>query len=220
MITAATVPSWITAENAAPGSCQPNNSGAMRRWAVELMGRNSVIPCTIPRTTASSQLMSRATYRWLSPSGTHLPRVEILLLLGGQGIEPHAHRLQFEPGDLLVDVAGHRVHLLLQLVVVLDHPLAAERLIGEGHVHHRRGMTLSGGEVHQATLAEDNHPFPAFERVLLHVLADGGSFLGERAERVEIELDVEVAAVGDDRSVLHLLEVLLADDVNVAGRSA
>src|SRR5215831_921220 len=185
MITAATVPSWITAENAAPGSCQPNNSGAMRRWAVELMGRNSVIPCTIPRTTASSQLMSRPTISLAqsNSSGADLPRVEILLLLRGQGVEPHAHRLQFEPGDLLVDVVGHRVHLALQLVVVLDHPLAAERLIGEGHIHHRRGMTLGGGEVDQATLAEDDHPLSALERVLLHVLADGGPFLGERAER-------------------------------------
>jgi len=56
MITAATVPSWMTAENAAPGSHHPNSSGAIRRWAVELIGRNSVIPWTMPRTIASTQL--------------------------------------------------------------------------------------------------------------------------------------------------------------------
>jgi hypothetical protein len=40
-----------------PGSCQPNSSGVMRRWAVELMGRNSVMPWTRPRTTARRRPM-------------------------------------------------------------------------------------------------------------------------------------------------------------------
>ena len=47
------VPSCVTAVNAAPGSSQPANAGTMRRWAVLEMGRNSVSPCTIPRTMAS-----------------------------------------------------------------------------------------------------------------------------------------------------------------------
>ena len=50
MSTAASVPSWQTAVNAAPGSSQPRNAGTMRRWALEETGRNSVSPCTIPRT--------------------------------------------------------------------------------------------------------------------------------------------------------------------------
>src|SRR3954447_23955832 len=44
------------AVNAAPGSSQPKISPTIRRWALEEIGRNSVSPCTIPRTTASNQL--------------------------------------------------------------------------------------------------------------------------------------------------------------------
>ena len=50
--TAASVPSWTTAVKAAPGSSQPKKAGMMRRWAVLETGRNSVSPCTIPRTMA------------------------------------------------------------------------------------------------------------------------------------------------------------------------
>ena len=52
MSTAAIVPSCVTAVNAAPGSSQPRKAGTMRRWAVLEIGRNSVIPCTMPRTIA------------------------------------------------------------------------------------------------------------------------------------------------------------------------
>ena len=55
--TAATVPSWMIASNAAPGSGQPSSAGTMRRCAVELMGRNSVMPWTSPRTTARRRPM-------------------------------------------------------------------------------------------------------------------------------------------------------------------
>ena len=44
----------MTAVKAAPGSSQPANAGTMRRWAVLEIGRNSVSPCMIPRTIASS----------------------------------------------------------------------------------------------------------------------------------------------------------------------
>ncbi len=52
--TAVIVPSWVTAVKAAPGSSQPRKAGTMRRWAVLEIGRNSVSPCTIPRTMSSS----------------------------------------------------------------------------------------------------------------------------------------------------------------------
>ncbi len=52
MSTASSVPIWITAVNAAPGSPQPNHSGKIRRWALLEIGRNSVSPWMSPRTTA------------------------------------------------------------------------------------------------------------------------------------------------------------------------
>src|SRR5215211_6584264 len=55
MRTASSVPIWVIAVNAAPGSPQPNASPTMRRCALDEIGRNSVRPCTRPRTTASIQ---------------------------------------------------------------------------------------------------------------------------------------------------------------------
>src|SRR6476661_2783378 len=59
MRTAAIVPSWTTAVNAAPGSSQPAKAGTIRRCAVLEMGRNSVRPWTMPRTIASNALTRR-----------------------------------------------------------------------------------------------------------------------------------------------------------------
>jgi hypothetical protein len=52
MSTASSVPIWMTAVNAAPGSPQPNISGRIRRCALLEIGRNSVSPWIVPRTTA------------------------------------------------------------------------------------------------------------------------------------------------------------------------
>src|SRR5215510_14596092 len=81
-------------------------------------------------------------------------------------------------------------------------------------------MALRGGEVYQPPFAEHDDPLAVLQRVLIDELADGGFVLGNRAKDIEVQLDVEVTAVGDDRPVLHPLEVLLADDVNVAGGNA
>src|SRR5438552_16923697 len=53
MTAASHVPNWMTADAAAPGSPQPRRTGTISRWAVELMGMNSVRPWTRPRTRAS-----------------------------------------------------------------------------------------------------------------------------------------------------------------------
>ena len=55
MITAASVPSWVIAVNADPGSSPPKNWPTIDWCALEEIGRNSVSPCTMPSTSASSQ---------------------------------------------------------------------------------------------------------------------------------------------------------------------
>jgi hypothetical protein len=42
--------SFIAAENAEPGSCQPSTAGTSRMCAVEEIGSNSVMPWTTPNT--------------------------------------------------------------------------------------------------------------------------------------------------------------------------
>ena len=71
--TASMVPSWMTAVNSAPGSSQPAKAGTMRRCAVLETGRNSVSPCVIPRTMASSHdTTGEPSHR---PPGTGWPLV-------------------------------------------------------------------------------------------------------------------------------------------------
>jgi hypothetical protein len=58
--TASIVPNCVTAVNAAPGSSQPMRAGTMRRCPDDEMGRNSVSPCTRPRTMAWKASMDGA----------------------------------------------------------------------------------------------------------------------------------------------------------------
>src|SRR5919112_3779126 len=61
MSTAASVPSCVTAVNAAPGSLPKNTPETIRRCADDEIGRNSVRPWTRPRTTTSSQVTRRTS---------------------------------------------------------------------------------------------------------------------------------------------------------------
>ena len=96
--------------------------------------------------------------------------------------------------------------------------LRAERLVGEAHVHDRGRMPLGGAEVDQPALGDEVEPLAA-EVELLDVLADLADVaLGHGPQRGEVQLGIEVARVGHDRAVVHGLEVLAPEDVDVAGR--
>src|SRR5438309_8877711 len=105
MMAAIHVPNWITALAAAAGSPHPSMTGTISRCAVELMGMNSVSPCTRPRTMASVMFI----LLYPAPQGEllHLPDHR-------QDQRPAAHGL--------AEVAlQHGPHLLLQNVGV-DQP--------------------------------------------------------------------------------------------------
>ena len=126
-------------------------------------------------------------------------------------------RLELEPGDLVVDVLGHHVDLVLEARVVLDHELGAERLVGEAHVHDRRRVTLGRRQVDQPAFGQQVDAAAVGHGVLLDELAHRALLHRELLERRDVDLDVEVAGVGDDGAVLHGLEVLAAQHVDVAG---
>src|SRR3954451_5880709 len=121
MSTASVVPSWITAVKAEPGSSQPTNAGTMRRCAVLEIGRNSVSPCTMPRTIASKIDMSAPPYCDAPESIltlellAALPRgVDLLerLLARVPAVDHHLLLLQVlvdreEVGDLVAQLLGH-----------------------------------------------------------------------------------------------------------------
>ncbi len=68
MSTASSVPIWITAVNAAPGSPHPNSSGKIRRCALLEIGRNSVRPWMMPSTTALRRSVTAG-----QPTGASVP---------------------------------------------------------------------------------------------------------------------------------------------------
>ena len=58
---------------------------------------------------------------------------------------------------------------------------------------------------------------PSAQSELLDEVADRPPLAGELLERRDVDLDVEVAGVADDRAVLHRAEVLVAQHALVAG---
>src|ERR1051325_11730449 len=115
MRTAKRVPQWRATSKARPGSSHPSTQGTRMRWALEEMGKNSARPWTMPRTMAWWIGMGEVQLR------PFLPRCKVLLLLGRELVDLDAHRLQLEARGLAIDLLGHRVHLLLQLLAVLRH---------------------------------------------------------------------------------------------------
>jgi hypothetical protein len=81
-------------------------------------------------------------------------------------------------------------------------------------------MALGGREVDEPALRDEVEPPPVGERELLHELPCDSRRGGEAAQRRDVDLDVEVAGIRQDRAVLHALQVGAADHVLVSGRRA
>src|SRR5262249_24604777 len=121
-------------------------------------------------------------------SGSLVPGSEVLRLLVGQGVDLDAQRRELEPRDLGVDLARHRVDVALQAGRVVDHVLGGERLVGEGHVHHGRGMTLGRREVDEASLRDQEEALPILELELLDELTGFPRLGRELAQRRDLDL--------------------------------
>ena len=81
-------------------------------------------------------------------------------------------------------------------------------------------MALGGGEIDEPAVADEVEPPAVGQRELVDERARLAGLDGEVAERPDLDLDVEVARVGEDRTVLHALDVRPRDDVLVARRRA
>ena len=149
-----------------------------------------------------------------------VPRGEVEGLLLREHVDLDAHRLELQPGDLLVDVLRDVVDPPLERRGIPDDPLGRERLVREGHVHDERRMALGRREVHEPPLADEVDAPAVRHRELVDERACLARLDREVAERADLDLDVEVARVGEDRAVLHPLHVRAGDDVLVAGRRA
>ena len=76
--------------------------------------------------------------------------------------------------DLLVKVLGHGVDRLLEVLWLATRYSAAERLVGEAHVHHGGRVTFGGGKVDEAAFGEQIDLAAVVQVVLLDELAWSG----------------------------------------------
>src|SRR4051812_9804017 len=150
MRTAAMVPSWTTAVNAAPGSSRPRKAGTIRRWAVLEIGRNSVSPWTMPRMIAWA-VVTQPCQR------------------GSRARIPAYRRARRRPEEPSVRVgtaavaAPVRVRLVrpVDRVELLQRPAGAdgdagERALGQVHRHLRLGADPVGQALKQRSPAGEH----------------------------------------------------------------
>src|SRR5215510_13461404 len=122
--------------------------------------------CSCKITTGVLVVLSRP--RWATrtsitsgPSGPLIPGGEVALLLGGEGVDPHAHRRQLEPRDVAVEVRRNTVHIFPERRRLAHHVLCGERLVGERHVHHARRMPFRRRQVDQPPFGQHEDPLAA-----------------------------------------------------------
>ena len=81
-------------------------------------------------------------------------------------------------------------------------------------------MAFGGGQVDEAAFAQQVDLAAVFQRVLFDEGARGALGGRQLLERGDVDFDVEVAGVRDDRAVFHQFEVLFGQHVLVAGDGA
>src|SRR3954453_22228859 len=138
-------------------------------------------------------------------------------LLGAQLGQLRAERVEVQPGDLLVEVLGQHVDLVLVGVVLREQLDLGDRLVRERVGHHERRVAGRVAEVQQAALAEQDDRVAVGEVPLVDLRLDVLA-LGDLLQAGDVDLVVEVADVPDDRLVLHPPHLLGGDDVAVARR--
>ncbi len=92
-----------------------------------------------------------------------------------------------------------------------------KRLVRKTHIHHRGGWPSAAARLIKRPSPSTNTLRPSLQGIFLDEVARRAACLWRSSQAQEINFHVEVAGIGDDRAVLHLVEMFLADDMNVAG---
>jgi hypothetical protein len=149
--------------------------------------------------------------------GTALGKVEVLGLLVTEDGQLDVELLEVSTSDLLIQFLGQDVDAERELLGGRPEGDLSEDLVGEGAGHDEGRVSGSTSEVNETAFGkEDDVPARWHgEPVDLRLDVDDGG--GVLLQPSDVDLDVEVADVGDDGVVGHDLEVLAGDDVPVAG---
>ena len=146
-----------------------------------------------------------------------IPAAEIFFLLVCHLIYREPERGEFQVCNLFIDLLGDIINPAFHLLAVLCNMKRAERLQGETQVHDLDRVTHAFGsrEVDQPAFGKDMDCF-AFEHERLDTVALD-DLVGILVEPFDVDLDIEVAGIGEDGTIFQFLKVPCADDGNVTG---
>merc|ERR1719394_1990781 len=153
---------------------------------------------------------------WLEgPGGLYADVVGLLLREGGQ-LGPQ--RGQVQAGDLLIELLGQQVHLVLVALLLRRQQVdLRQHLVRERARHHERRVPSGAAQVQQAPRRQDNDAVAIREHIAIDLrlnVLDLDS--RELFQVLHLDLVVEVSDVAYDGVVLHLLHVLQGYDLEVA----
>ena len=104
-----------------------------------------------------------------------------------------------------------------QLAAVLYHVLGAQGLVGEAHVHDAGRMPLGRRQVYQPPLCQQMNPAAIPEGVLFYEAPQVPLAYGVLVEGGNVDLYVEMSAVGQESPIFHRIYVDPIDGVQAAG---
>src|SRR2546422_6059661 len=179
--------------------------------------RKSAAPVPTLSECCALAKISRLTSReWRQELCAFVPGSEVAFLLGGELVEPMAHRIEFEARDFLVQVLRNDVDLRLEVLVVRTQIFGGKRLVGEAHVHYGGGVPLGGGKIDEAPFSEQVYLAAILQFIFIDKRANFLLPARQLFERRDINLHIEVPRIANNRSALHVFEVLATKDVLVS----
>jgi len=141
---------------------------------------------------------------------------EVLCLDRGELGELDANLGQVRGSDFLIELLGEHVNTQWVGFNVGPKSNLGQDLVGEGVGHDERGVASGASQVDQATLSQENDVVARGESEAVDLGLDvdvGDSVLLQPSD---VQLNVKVTNVANNRVVLHGAEVLTTDDVTAA----
>ena len=147
--------------------------------------------------------------------GTFHRHVDVVGLILAELGELGADAAEVETGHHLIEVLGQHVNLFAVLIALGEQLDLSQHLVGEGVAHHEAGVAGGAAQVHQTAFRQQDDPVTAGQGDVIDLRLDVLPLVG--LEGGDIDLVVEVTDVADDRLILHLHQVLVANHLVVAG---
>ena len=146
--------------------------------------------------------------------------VQISSLLRAQTGQLNTELVQVESGYFFIQNLRQDVDFVLVLALAAGLPDLdlRDHLVGEGGRHHKAGVAGGATQIDEATFSQHGNDLAVREGELIDLGLDLGlDQSGILVERADLDFAIEVADVTDDGLMLHRVDVLACDDIDIAG---